>query len=304
MKKKILLSGISVAFLAGLFFTMSRFSLAATGPVVLNSPVNAPSFKDLLASIIVNFFFGGAGIVAVLYLAVNGYKYIMSSGDEKEVESAKKGIQNAITGIVVVLASAGIVTFILVNVLGVSSNNFLLPPGAFPAGLALNNIIDSLTKFAFGAVSIVAVIYIVLAGYRYLSSGGDEKQAEEAKRAITNSVIGIGVVLLARAVVDFVTGINFLNSVGINFIFLPTSPVKGDLLQAIGHIVNFAVGFVGVIGVIFLVLAGYTYVTANGDESKIESAKRIIIWAAVGIGVALASIAIVTVVQRVLIRGA
>lgn len=65
------------------------------------------------------------------------------------------------------------------------------------------------------------------------------------------------------------------------------------------RILNFVLSFLGIIAVSAIIYAGFTYVTAFGDDSRMESAKKIIIWAAVGIIVVLASFAIVnTIIQQ------
>jgi len=48
------------------------------------------------------------------------------------------------------------------------------------------------TLFLFGAV-----IYLILAGYMYLSAGGDEKKLGVAKNNFIYGVIGIAIALLA-----------------------------------------------------------------------------------------------------------
>ena len=49
----------------------------------------------------------------------------------------------------------------------------------------------------------------------------------------------------------------------------------------------------GVIAVIMIIFAGFTYVTSSGDDSKVKSAKNIILYAVVGL--------IVIVVSRIIV---
>jgi hypothetical protein len=53
-------------------------------------------------------------------------------------------------------------------------------------------------------VAIAAVAYIIVAGVMYISSEGDEGQAETAKRQLLYGVIGVIIVLLSAAAVNFV----------------------------------------------------------------------------------------------------
>jgi glucose uptake protein GlcU len=51
---------------------------------------------------------------------------------------------------------------------------------------------------------VIALIFIVLGGYRYVTSAGNEEQAEHAKHTITNAVIGLVVIILAYAILKVV----------------------------------------------------------------------------------------------------
>lgn len=53
-------------------------------------------------------------------------------------------------------------------------------------------------------VGITAAIYLVLGGLRYVRSDGDEGQAEQAKQTILYSIIGLILIGLSAAIVNFV----------------------------------------------------------------------------------------------------
>ncbi len=60
--------------------------------------------------------------------------------------------------------------------------------------------------------------------------------------------------------------------------------------------VNFFLEVVALIAVLAIIWAGFTYITSLGDDSRIESAKKMIIWAAVGLILILGAYAIVNTV--------
>jgi hypothetical protein len=69
------------------------------------------------------------------------------------------------------------------------------------------SLIETVTGYinAFLAlVGVVASIYLVLGGVRYIMSEGEESKAEKAKGTILNAVIGIIVIGLAAIIVNFV----------------------------------------------------------------------------------------------------
>ena len=70
-----------------------------------------------------------------------------------------------------------------------------------------------------------------------------------------------------------------------------------SLRQFILNVTNFALSFLGIIAVIMIIYAGYLYVTAGGGEGA-EKAKKIILYAAIGIIVILVSFALVNTLIR------
>ena len=70
----------------------------------------------------------------------------------------------------------------------------------------------------------------------------------------------------------------------------------GSIRALVLNIVSFALGFLGLIAVIMIIYGGITYVTAGGAQEKIESAKKIIMYAIVGIIIVLISFALVNTV--------
>jgi len=53
---------------------------------------------------------------------------------------------------------------------------------------------------------IVAVLIIIVAGYLYVTSGGNSTQTKRAKDAILGSVIGLVVIIMAFVITQFVLG--------------------------------------------------------------------------------------------------
>ena len=66
-----------------------------------------------------------------------------------------------------------------------------------------------------------------------------------------------------------------------------------NLNQSIRIVVNMLLFLLGAISVIVIVIAGIKYVTSDGDASKIKSAKDTILYAVVGLIIALLAFAIV-----------
>jgi Na+/proline symporter len=68
----------------------------------------------------------------------------------------------------------------------------------------LVTVVVRLVNLALGFLPLVAVIFVILGGLQWMTSGGDEEKVGRAKRTISSAIIGIVVVLLAWAIVQFI----------------------------------------------------------------------------------------------------
>jgi len=68
----------------------------------------------------------------------------------------------------------------------------------------LNGLIADIVNIFSIVVGIVAVIMIIVGGFRYITSGGDSGNVTGAKNTILYAIIGLIIVALAQFVVKFV----------------------------------------------------------------------------------------------------
>ncbi|MDP2790028.1 MAG: pilin [bacterium] len=71
---------------------------------------------------------------------------------------------------------------------------------------------------------------------------------------------------------------------------------NADLKTTVMNIITFVLGLLGLIAVVMMLYGGFTWMTAGGNEDKVDTAKKIISSAAVGLVIILISWAIVTFV--------
>lgn len=84
-----------------------------------------------------------------------------------------------------------------------SSNTSGVPVSDNPES-ALQSVINDVVNYLSIAVGIIAVIMIVFAGYRYITSGGDASKVASAKTTLIYAIIGLIIVALAQIIVKFV----------------------------------------------------------------------------------------------------
>ena len=77
-----------------------------------DNPTGARSVEEIVATVI-NILSVIVGIVAVIMIIVGGLKYITSSGDSNNVQSAKNTILYAVIGLVIVVVAQVLVRFVI-----------------------------------------------------------------------------------------------------------------------------------------------------------------------------------------------
>lgn len=123
------------------------------------------------------------GVIAVLALAYDGVRMIISSYNEEEVRGAKNHVFWSLIGLVMIGLSELIVKDIIFPFtpeegiqLGVSEGKMLLA---------------NVTNFIAGIIGLISVSMIIYAGYMYITAGFNEQNTESAKKIIIGAVIGI-----------------------------------------------------------------------------------------------------------------
>jgi hypothetical protein len=63
-----------------------------------------------------------AAVVSVVFLIYNGFRYMSAGGDSTKIEDAQKGLANALIGLVIAIAAAIVVNFVL-GLFGMQTQN-------------------------------------------------------------------------------------------------------------------------------------------------------------------------------------
>lgn len=74
-----------------------------------------------------------------------------------------------------------------------------------------------------------------------------------------------------------------------------------NLTTTIGNIIQVIIGFLGVIAVIIILIGGFKWMTAQGNEEKVGEAKKLLGAGVIGLAIILAAYAITTFVINSLI---
>jgi len=171
---------------------------------IINNPDPANTDLDDVRVIlvrIIKYVLAFAGAIAAIFVVVSGYQYILAAGNPEKLEKAKMGLTWAIVGFILT-ASAYAIVNLLQSALG--SRRRVADEFAGPS--TVNTTIEqvALIVFAFGGA--VAVLFLILGGFRYVTSQGNQDSAQSAKQTILYAVIGLIVVFMSYLIFQLVAG--------------------------------------------------------------------------------------------------
>lgn len=76
----------------------------------------------------------------------------------------------------------------------------------------------------------------------------------------------------------------------------------GGVIGVVLTIVQWLYTILFIVAVLFIIFAAYNFVTSSGDEGKVDKAKKQLLYAVIGVAVALLAFAIVQLVQNAVVQ--
>lgn len=160
--------------------------------------------------------------------------------------------------------------------------------------LVLLAILDDFFKVA----GLLAVVFVIYAGLKFILSQGSPDEAAKARTTVFNALIGLGISGVAIAAVTFI-GTQVSNARAgqgkdLNLNPLPdlTTQAQGSELIHLG--LSIAFGILGAISFLIIVIAGLQYILSQGDAQAVAKAKNAIIYALIGLVLAILAQSIVS----------
>lgn len=138
-------------------------------------------------------------------------------------------------------------------------------------------------------IVVLALVSIMIGAVMYVLSAGNTTMIGHAKSAITAALIGLAIGIAAPS---------FLKEIG-TILGWDTGQNSGDVARALTlsqiamNVLNFLLGIFGVLALIMMIIGGMTYLTAAGDENRIDSGKKIFKYSLIGILVAMSSLVVI-----------
>lgn len=127
MKKAVFFVILPILFIQFLAFAPATPIAKADGPTDISNQqgfsdseiptafgsTNKPTDITTIVSNIIKIVLGLLGIIFVVLIVYAGFRWMTSSGNEDQIDSAKKQIVSAIIGLIIILSAYGITLFIV-----------------------------------------------------------------------------------------------------------------------------------------------------------------------------------------------
>lgn len=84
--------------------------------------------------------------------------------------------------------------------------NFSNPGNTDPQNI-FDSVIGTVLYWVIAIIGLIAFIYLIINGVKYITAGGDAAKATEARTGILNAIIGVIIVLIAFVILRFAAGL-------------------------------------------------------------------------------------------------
>ncbi|MAF20854.1 MAG: hypothetical protein CMI55_04225 [Parcubacteria group bacterium] len=149
----------------------------------IDNPLDPTDDFATLVSALVTWVVNILTVVVVIMVIWAGFMFVKAGGNEEQLAQAKKNLAWTFVGLVVILIGQGWVA-ILGGLLGVKGSSTV------PVDNLYTNLVD-LSKYFFGIIFALAVMYFVWGGLSWMTAGGDEEKTKVARQKLLYGLIGI-----------------------------------------------------------------------------------------------------------------
>lgn len=244
--------------------------------------------KSLTAKIVDNVRFI-IGAIAVLVIMASSIRLIMAEGNEEVFKKQQQVLTLAVIGLIIVGLSGEIS-----QILTVEKGGFIRDPAkALKQVRIFDRSVQIILTFIKYIVGSIAVLGIVTSGVRLVTQGEKEEEIGKVKKNLGWSIAGLLFILMATPLVNEVFyKVDVSRYPGLEPV-RPGIDVQRGLREIVGA-TNLILKFVGPAAILALLAGGVMYIIAGGDEEKTTKAKKIIMWALIGIVVIYGAFGIVS----------
>jgi hypothetical protein len=143
-----------------------------------------------------------------------------------------------------------------------------------PGNISYEEMLARVLSWVFGFALAIGVLMIIIGGYMMVTSGGDPQKFASGRKTVVYALSGVAIVAVSRGIIALVEQI------------LPQGVEAGTALV---NIINYAFGFLIAVSVLMFIFAAFLFATGGGNPEQTKRARQWLIYAAIGLAVAVIS---------------
>jgi hypothetical protein len=227
------------------------------------------------------------GSVAVLLIVISGFVMVVKGDSEDSIKKEKDAIKYGIIGLMMISIAGPIA-----EVFDFQQGNYLTDAESFVERASLfgntTQMVITFIKYFLGSL---AALMFVRSGALLVAGGANEDTVSKEKKSLGVAAAGLLMVILSDLVVKKVFFVaQYSEDAEATIVAIDQS----EFIKQVVGATNLMVSFVGPIMMLGLIVGGFLYVTAGGDEEKTGLAKKIILNSIIGVVIIYGAFALVS----------
>lgn len=234
------------------------------------------------------------GIIGTIFLVFGGVRLVAGGGNDDQVEKGKRGVTWGVIGLVAALVVDDAIFGILYGGYNAGDLDATLSPTEINTRIANGTqlVLDTL-NWLQAVVVIGAVGFVIFSGARMMTALGNEEVISKQRTVFLWVGLGLVVILLNKVLVQEILYPVLLAEAD-NEVLIQYTPNATRGIQEITSVLIYFLKFLGVIAFLVFVYGGIRMVTSFGNDEAVESGKKILTGAAIGIIIILMSFVVVS----------
>lgn len=247
--------------------------------------------KELIFTNLLGYAKAIIAIIAILYITIIAYRLLVQGGDEEKVKKAKDSLVYIIIALVLVSMSQDIA-----KIFDMEDHTILENPDEILKRVHLfDTQVEMIVTFIKYIIATFATLMLIRSALKMITAGGNEEETGKHKKSILFSIGGLLLIYV---------GDIFINRVFYKIDKTTYNAQQGmdltvDTAQGVKEIVsitNAVVSFVGPVAILMLIVGAIMYVTAGGEEERMNKAKRLLTATVIGIIMIFGAFALVSTI--------
>lgn len=229
------------------------------------------------------------GGIAVLLIVVSGFTMVVAGDNEETVKTQRKSLVWGLLGLLMISIAGPIA-----EIFDFRSGGLISDPDALVERAGLfddtTRIVITFLKYLLGGL---ATLMAVRSGAVMVMQGHNEEDITREKKTLVLSASGLLLVMFSELAVRRVF---YVTSFDEDAEATEVALAQNEFVQQLVGLTNLMVTFVGPIMMLGLVIGGFLYVTAGGDEERTGLAKKILLNSIIGVVIIYGAFALVSTI--------